>query len=102
MLYLLITGSILIPLVQTYCTCLTELNPGTKKCANSNFERVLQGLYFRAEGYFSPKVRNLNDVTVSASSKKSSIFVVINKYFTRLFMIQVNEAWSNLIKIRPF
>jgi hypothetical protein len=38
---LLLTGSIPIPLVQTYCTCLTKLNPGTKKCASSYFERVL-------------------------------------------------------------
>jgi hypothetical protein len=27
---LLLTGSISIPLVLTYCTCLTELNPDTK------------------------------------------------------------------------
>jgi hypothetical protein len=27
----LLTGSIPLPLVQTYCTCLTELNSGTKK-----------------------------------------------------------------------
>jgi hypothetical protein len=37
----IVQGSIPIPLVQTYCTCLTELNPGTKICASSNFERVL-------------------------------------------------------------
>jgi hypothetical protein len=69
-------------LVQTYCTRLTKLNPGSKKSASSNFNGVLQGLYFGAEGYFSQKVRNLKDFTVSASSKKSSIFVLINKYFT--------------------
>jgi hypothetical protein len=38
---LLLNGSIPIPLVQTYCTCLTNFNPGSKKCASSNFNTVL-------------------------------------------------------------
>jgi hypothetical protein len=37
----LLTGSISIPLAQTYCICFTELNPDTKECASSKFERVL-------------------------------------------------------------
>jgi hypothetical protein len=64
--------------VQTYCTCLTKLNPGTKKRASSNFEGVLWGLYFGAEGYFSQKVQNLKDFTVIALLKKSSIFSITN------------------------
>jgi hypothetical protein len=38
---LTLNGSIPIPLMQTYCTYLTKLNPGSKKCASSNFNRVL-------------------------------------------------------------
>jgi hypothetical protein len=89
---LLLNGSIPIPLVQTYCTCLTKLNPGSKKCASSNFNRVLYGLYFGAEGYFSQKVRNLRDFTVSASSKKLSIFFLINKYFT--YIVYDTSSWG--------
>jgi hypothetical protein len=52
----------------------------------------LQGLYFRAEGYFSQKVRNLNDFTVFASSKKSSIYLLINEYFT--YIIYDTSSWG--------
>jgi hypothetical protein len=79
----LITGSIPITLAQTYCKYLV-LNSiqVQKKCSNLNFERGLLGLYFGAEDYFSQRVQNLNDFTVSASSKKSAIFFLIHKYFT--------------------
>jgi hypothetical protein len=87
-----LAGSIPIPLVLTYCKCPTELNPGTKKCTSSNFERVLWGLYFGTEGYFRQKVRNLKDLTVSASWKKSSIFSRINKYFT--YIIYDTSSWG--------
>jgi hypothetical protein len=40
-LHVLLTGSITIPLVQTYCTCLTctKLNPGTKNVQVQIFKR---------------------------------------------------------------
>jgi hypothetical protein len=79
---LLSSGSIPIPLVQTYCTCRTKLNSGTKKCASSNFERLLWGLYFGAEGYFCQKVRNLKDFSFCIIKEIINIFSLINKYFT--------------------
>jgi hypothetical protein len=88
---LLLTGSTIpIPLVQAHV--LLNSVPIPKKCASWNFERVLLGLHFGVEGYFSQNVRNLNDFTVSASSKKSSIFFLINKYFT--YIIYDTSSWG--------
>jgi hypothetical protein len=50
------------------------------------------GTVFWAEGYFSQKVRNLRDFTVSASSKKLSIFSLINKYF--IHIIYDTSSWG--------
>jgi hypothetical protein len=50
--HLLFTGLILISLVQTYYTSLTEHYPEWKKCVHSDFERGLLGLYIVVEGCF--------------------------------------------------
>jgi hypothetical protein len=89
---LLLTGLIPIPLVQTYCTCLTELNPGTKDVPVQILKGFCRDYILGAEGYFSQKVRNINDFTVSASSKKSSIFFLIKKYFT--YIIYDTSSWD--------
>jgi hypothetical protein len=52
-------------------------------------KRVWWGLYFGVEGYFSQKVQNLK---ASASSKKSSTFSRINKYFT--YIINDTSSWG--------
>jgi hypothetical protein len=71
---LLSTGSIPIPLVQTYCTCFTKLNPGTKKCASSNFQRVFIGTMVWSRGYFSQKVQNLKDFSFCVVKEIINIF----------------------------
>jgi hypothetical protein len=59
------TGSIPLPLVQTYCMSYSTLFR-YKRCSIWNFERDVQWLYFGTGGDFSQNVRNLNHFTVYA------------------------------------
>jgi hypothetical protein len=85
---LLFTGSILIPQAQTYCTCLTELIPGTKKMCQFKFWKGFVGTNILGRNVTLAKKFKIWTISVSASS----IFFLLNKYFN--YVIYDTSSWG--------